>query len=190
MSDDEFPVAETWEECARHKERGGRVQHLSLISVEWGDDPSTPEQYRNQPGKPEGKHRRRLVPIPTPDEPETAEGDGLREKVSKEVAGALSPGYPLGLYYKITDAVLAVLPPQPAPSPVPPWPGAVLSGLCDEDGEPTWLAQAGQVRGEQVRCSRNLSWIEDRRGRPVGDRLQRRREAGYQPSSGADPRSW
>lgn len=38
-----------------------------------------------------------------------------------------------------------------APHPVPPWPGAVLSGLVDEDGEPTWLAQAGQVRGEAVR---------------------------------------
>ncbi len=34
---------------------------------------------------------------------------------------------------------------------VPPWPGAVLSGLTDEDGVPTWLAQAGQVRGEAVR---------------------------------------
>ncbi len=34
---------------------------------------------------------------------------------------------------------------------VPPWPGAVLSGLVDEDGVPTWLAQAGQVRGEAVR---------------------------------------
>ena len=36
-------------------------------------------------------------------------------------------------------------------TPVPPWPGAVLSGLTDEDGVPTWLAQAGQVRGEAVR---------------------------------------
>ena len=33
-----------------------------------------------------------------------------------------------------------------APSPVPPWPGAVLSGLVDEDGVPTWLAQAGRGR--------------------------------------------
>ncbi len=36
-------------------------------------------------------------------------------------------------------------------TPAPPWPGAVLSGLVDEDGVPTWLAQAGQVRGEAVR---------------------------------------
>lgn len=55
-------------------------------------------------------------------------------------------------------------PPTPAPPPVPPWPGAVLSGLCDEDGEPTWLAQAGQVRGERVRCSRNLSWVPNHGG--------------------------
>lgn len=47
---------------------------------------------------------------------------------------------------------------------VPPWPGAVLSGLVDEDGEPTWLAQAGQVRGERVRCSRNLSWVPNHGG--------------------------
>lgn len=44
-------------------------------------------------------------------------------------------------------------------APVPPWPGAVLSGLCDEDGVPTWLAQAGQVRGEQVRQWRGDEWL-------------------------------
>lgn len=43
-------------------------------------------------------------------------------------------------------------------TPVPPWPGAVLSGLVDEDGVPTWLAQAGQVRGEQVRGWREMAW--------------------------------
>ncbi len=42
--------------------------------------------------------------------------------------------------------------------PVPPWPGAVLSGLTDEDGVPTWLAQAGQVRGEQVRFGPHGAW--------------------------------
>ena len=65
-------------------------------------------------------------------------------------------------------------------TPVPPWPGAVLSGLVDEDGVPTWLAQAGQVRGEQVRlmagsemwmtCSRGWSairWVEVRAPRAV-----------------------
>jgi len=41
---------------------------------------------------------------------------------------------------------------------VPPWPGAVLSGLTDEDGEPTWLAQAGDVRGEQARIWHGDVW--------------------------------
>ena len=44
---------------------------------------------------------------------------------------------------------------------VPPWPGAVLSGLCDEDGVPTWLAQAGQVRGEQVRRRSDFVWVDN-----------------------------
>ena len=47
-------------------------------------------------------------------------------------------------------------------TPVPPWPGAVLSGLCDEDGEPTWLAQAGQVRGESVRAFQGYPWLVGR----------------------------
>ena len=51
---------------------------------------------------------------------------------------------------------------------VPPWPGAVLSGLTDEDGVPTWLAQAGQVRGGMVRCSRNLSWVKNNGGHGPG----------------------
>ena len=50
---------------------------------------------------------------------------------------------------------------SPAPSPVPPWPGAVLSGLTDEDGVPTWLAQAGQVRGEQVRRRSDFMWVNN-----------------------------
>ena len=58
-------------------------------------------------------------------------------------------------YFQRQD-VLAVL---PTPLPVPPWPGAVLSGLVDEDGVPTWLAQAGQVRGEQVRACTSVPWL-------------------------------
>lgn len=46
-------------------------------------------------------------------------------------------------------------------APVPPWPGAVLSGLVDEDGVPTWLAQAGQVRGEQVRRRSDFMWVNN-----------------------------
>ena len=57
---------------------------------------------------------------------------------------------------EIADAVLAVL---PTPLPVPPWPGAVLSGLCDEDGEPTWLAQAPNVQGEAVRTCVDFPWF-------------------------------
>lgn len=48
-----------------------------------------------------------------------------------------------------------------APPPVPPWPGAVLSGLTDEDGVPTWLAQAGDVRGEQVRRRSDFVWVNN-----------------------------
>ena len=43
--------------------------------------------------------------------------------------------------------------------PAPPWPGAVLSGLTDEDGVPTWLAQAGQLCGEQVRACTSVPWL-------------------------------
>ena len=56
----------------------------------------------------------------------------------------------------VADAVLAVL---PTPLPVPPWPGAVLSGLVDEDGEPTWLAQAPNVQGEAVRTCVDFPWF-------------------------------
>ena len=35
----------------------------------------------------------------------------------------------------------------------------MLSGLTDEDGVPTWLAQAGQVRGEQVRACTSVPWL-------------------------------
>ena len=46
-------------------------------------------------------------------------------------------------------------------TPAPSWPGAVLSGLTDEDGVPTWLAQAGQVRGEQVRRRSDFVWVNN-----------------------------
>jgi hypothetical protein len=45
------------------------------------------------------------------------------------------------------------------PPPAPPWPGAVLSGLCDEDGVPTWLAQAPNVQGEAVRTCVDFPWF-------------------------------
>ncbi len=63
-------------------------------------------------------------------------------------------------YHRFLDALREepTAPPAPTPPPAPPWPGAVLSGLVDEDGVPTWLAQAGQVRGEQVRGWRDMAW--------------------------------
>jgi len=42
---------------------------------------------------------------------------------------------------------------------VPPWPGAVLSGLTDEDGVPTWLALAPNVLGEDVRTCVDFPWF-------------------------------
>ena len=47
----------------------------------------------------------------------------------------------------------------PTPPPAPPWPGAVLSGLTDEDGEPTWLALAPNVLGEDVRTCVDFPWF-------------------------------
>ena len=101
-------------------------------------------------------------PEPTP------EPDELRERIARAAAGgylrvpivALDGMYLGPPWLDVADAVLAVL---PTPLPVPPWPGAVLSGLCDEDGEPTWLAQAGQVRGEQARIWHGEQW-----GKPHG----------------------
>lgn len=61
-------------------------------------------------------------------------------------------------YHRLLDDIRTT---APAPPPVPPWPGAVLSGLTDEDGVPTWLAQAGQVRGEQVRRRSDFVWVNN-----------------------------
>ena len=94
-------------------------------------------------------------------------GDDLRERIAAAIYGDDNGGDPWdkaapsdkGAYRCNADAVLAVLPPQPTPPPVPPWPGAVLSGLVDEDGVPTWLAQAGDVRGGQVRSWYGSGWV-------------------------------
>jgi hypothetical protein len=63
-------------------------------------------------------------------------------------------------YHRFLDALREepTAPPAPTPPPAPPWPGVVLSGLCDEDGQPTWLALAGDVRGEQARQYRDDEW--------------------------------
>ena len=107
---------------------------------------------------------------PTPEHP----ADDLRERIKRVIDDWHSTVEMWSELDDLADAVLAVL---PAP-PVPPWPGAVPSGLVDEDGEPTWLAQAGQVRGEQVRGVRGgpwrpntlhyaLEWVEVRAPRAV-----------------------
>ena len=64
-----------------------------------------------------------------------------------------------GLFSGYDAWVGAGRPESTTPPPAPPWPGAVLSGLTDEDGVPTWLAQAGQVRGEQVRIWHDEPWV-------------------------------
>mgnify|MGYP000985889583 CR=1 FL=1 len=97
-------------------------------------------------------------PEPTP------EPDDLRERIARAAAGgymrvpivALDGMYLGPPWLDVADAVLAVL---PTPLPVPPWPGAVLSGLVDEDGEPTWLAQAPNVLGEAVRTCVDFPWF-------------------------------
>ena len=63
---------------------------------------------------------------------------------------------PASWTWRPEPTALAVL---PTPLPVPPWPGAVLSGLVDEDGEPTWLALAPNVLGEAVRTCIDFPWF-------------------------------
>ena len=97
-------------------------------------------------------------PEPTP------EPDDLRERIARAMFDR--DGFAVrwdeasvnttARYSRLADAVLAVL---PTPLPVPPWPGAVLSGLTDEDGVPTWLAQAGNVQGESVRTCADFPWF-------------------------------
>ena len=161
----DYVTPTTWEQCAAHVEAGGVVEVEDAPGV-WINDRAAATIYRGRCGTPDDSWvPRRLVPIESAAAPVT--GDDLRERIARAIYAddvenertdfreGVAP-----CYYDNADAVLAVLPPQPAPSPVPPWPGAVLSGLVDEDGEPTWLAQAGQVRGEPIRCSRNLSWTK------------------------------
>lgn len=128
---------------------GGGVQGPALCEEldawldYWGGSPATPAP------PPAGDLRERIARAAWESEDDDAG--------SWEAAGRLNHQ----AYRRMADAMLAVLPTPPTP-PVPPWPGAVLSGLCDEDGQPTWLAQAGQVRGEQVRPYRSKGWVIER----------------------------
>lgn len=161
-----YVTPQTWEQCAAHVEAGGVVEIEDAPGV-WINDRAATTIYRGRCGTPDdGWAPRRLVPIESAAAPVT--GDDLRERIARAIweddVENERTDFRKGVapcYYDNADAVLAVLSPQPAPSPVPPWPGAVLSGLVDEDGEPTWLAQAGQVRGEQVRRRSDLVWVNN-----------------------------
>lgn len=160
-----------WRECADPVELAAAV--AAGVEVRWGGvmavtDCRTADEF----GSNVRLGTTYFVPSSwSPESPAPVTGGDLRERIARAIyeekhdgpwKNANHPDWVQSL--RSADAVLAVLPPQPAPSPVPPWPGAVLSGLTDEDGVPTWLAQAGQVRGEQVRCSRNLSWVPNHGG--------------------------
>ncbi len=91
---DEPVMATTWEQCARHVEAGGVVE---VNDHGWAKEYLTAVSYRmmddgRRPG--DGSLPRRLVPIPAPDEPETAEGDDWRPRrllplpVASEPTGA------------------------------------------------------------------------------------------------------
>ena len=167
-----YVTPQTWEQCAAHVEAGGVVEIEDAPGV-WINDRAATTIYRGRCGTPDDSWvPRRLVPIESAAAPVT--GDDLRERIARAIweddervkrdqlnDWRAEPLTDHEVYLRNADAVLAVLSPQPAPSPVPPWPGAVLSGLVDEDGEPTWLAQAGQVRGEQVRRRSDLVWVNN-----------------------------
>lgn len=67
-----YPLAETWEDCARHVEAGGVVEVEDGDGVWWVDTnggvPAKAKHYRSWDGHPDNGnyYPRRLVPIPTP----------------------------------------------------------------------------------------------------------------------------
>lgn len=64
---DTWPLAETWEECARHVEAGGVVEYL-CYDGKWRDGSATAIGYRKRTEAPGtyGYFQRRLMPLPTP----------------------------------------------------------------------------------------------------------------------------
>jgi len=160
-----YVTPQTWEQCAAHVEAGGVVEVEDAPGV-WITDRAATTIYRGRCGTPDDSWvPRRLVPIESAAAPVT--GDDLRERIARAIweddervkrdqlnDWRAEPLTDHEVYLRNADAVLAVLSPQPTPSLVPPWPGAVLSGLCDEDGVPTWLAQAGQVRANRCGAAR------------------------------------
>jgi len=120
------------------------------------DDPEYAEAYRKERGAidvPDGYDAVHLLDLAWG---VIANADGWNDDTSwRQAAERWRDGY-----HRLLDGIHDTTP-ITAPSLVPPWPGAVLSGLCDEDGVPTWLAQAGQVRGEQVRRRSDLVWVNN-----------------------------
>ena len=169
----DYVTPTTWEQCAAHVEAGGIVEVFDGFD-EWLDEGVGPSGFRSRPRGPgigTWEAPRRLVPIETEayrkerraiDVPDGYEAVWLpSETVDEFDAGEddrVSRGHVVAGAREAQARRGTTPAPPPAPSPVPPWPGAVLSGLTDEDGVPTWLAQAGQVRGEQVRKAALSRW--------------------------------
>ena len=119
----------------------------------WGDDLDESELAVVEDRAPDPEAIRaalvkRLTALPPPEPPVPPWPDGVSQDAANRLRWIANSGY-------IEDPgikrIIRSWADELDAAPVPPWPGAVLSGLTDEDGVPTWLAQAGQVRGEQVR---------------------------------------
>ncbi len=169
----------------QHADMGGEVWYRG-ISGKWWRDTANPADYRRDNGAPGagGLQPRALVPPkwrrcddPAELAAAVAAGVEVEGKLSDEDAwGPLACvtaadfrwGLDRGARCRVpvswewepcaTDPCEACAERAKAAAPVPPWPGAVLSGCVDEDGVPTWLAQAGDVRGEQVRWCYEDGW--------------------------------
>ena len=165
-------VINGWRECADPVELAAARAAGVEVERNWGYDwhPGTANVTAEQFAGCLKASLRYRVPASwswSPEPPAPVTGDDLRERIVKVIDDWHNTVEMWTELDDLADAVLAVLPPEPTPSPVPPWPGAVLSGLCDEDGVPTWLAQAGQVRGAQVRGVRGAKWRASTTSHPV-----------------------
>ncbi len=146
--------------CSMEDGRSYRVP----ISWTWHQEPPAPEWLTPEVvGRIEDAMLNGDTEDPPPTRTPSSLGDAMR-LIGRytESEGGDSPettNARRGLFSGYDAWVGAGRPESTTPPPVPPWPGAVLSGLTDEDGVPTWLAQAGQVRGEQVRACTSVPWL-------------------------------
>lgn len=129
----------------------------------WGDDLDESELAVVEDRAPDPEAIRaalvkRLTALPPPEPPVPPWPDGVSQDAANRLRWIANSGY-------IEDPgikrIIRSWADELDATPVPPWPGAVLSGLVDEDGVPTWLAQAGQVRGEQVRRRSDFMWVNN-----------------------------